>query len=46
VLGSDADVALRTAAAVALGKGNVAPAKRAELELMLRRVAGSAAGEG
>ncbi len=46
VLGSDAEVSLRTAAAVALGKGKEAAAKRAELERMLRSGAGSAPSEG
>jgi hypothetical protein len=46
VLSGDAEVGLRTAAAVALGKGKVSPEKRAELNKLLRRVAGSAASEG
>ncbi len=45
-VGGDGDVSLRTAAAVALGKAKLAPEKRAELEKMLRRVAGSATSEG
>ncbi len=44
VLSSDADVSLRAAAAIALGKAKLDNAKRAELQKMLNRVATSPVG--
>jgi HEAT repeat protein len=46
ILESDADVGLRTAAAVALGKAQIDNQKKAELQKKLGRVAGTAPSEG